>query len=168
MVGLPETDPPDVLVGNFHKVLAPSGREGHNLNWFPVENTRCDISAGENLSDQITGKNTIAYRDTVLAVYLQGAETVPDMKALSDSLLALPEFYPHEVIVMVELQNGANKGVPNDTFGFVQVYPTFDTVLINRNDITAYYMEPNVMMQTGRGIASEPKNLGTIRLMPPS
>jgi hypothetical protein len=168
MVGVPETDPPDVLVGNFHKVTTASGKTGQNLNWFPVENTRCDISVGETLFEQITKKNTVAYKDTVLAVYLQGAEIVPNMKELSDSLIALSTFYPHEVIVMVQLQDGANPGVPDNSFGFVQVYPAYDTIIINRGDVAAYYMEPNIMKQTGRGIASEPTNLGTIRLMPPS
>jgi len=56
MVGIPETDPPDVLVGNLHDVTTLTGRAGQNFNWFPVENTRCNISAGETLDTQILKK----------------------------------------------------------------------------------------------------------------
>jgi len=168
LVGLPETDPPDVLVANFHTVKTASGKTGHNLNWFPVENTRCDAAAGEDLLGQILKKNKAAYENTILAVYLQGAEVVPDMHELSAALLALPKFYPHEVIVMVQLRDGANDGVSDGSFGFVQVYPTLDTAVIGRSDTTAFFQEPHVMVTTGRGVQAERKPLGTIRLMPPS
>jgi len=69
---------------------------------------------------------------------------------------------------MVELLDGANAGVPDGTIGFVQVYPAHNTITITRRNTTAYYTEPSVMILTGRGIASEPTNLGSIRLMPPS
>jgi len=168
MLGMPETDPPDVLVGNFHQVTTASGKIGHNLNWFPVENTRCDISAGEELFDQILNKNAAAYTNTVLAVYLQGTETIPDLKEVSDKLIALEEFHPSEVVIMVQLRDDVNEGIANESFGFVQVYPSYDAVTISRNDVDAFYMEPNVMIQTGRGLATEPTHLGTIRLMPPT
>jgi len=165
-VGLPPSDPPDVLIGCFEEHRVPSGRIGHNLNWYPVENTRCDMSAGEDVLTQIDRKNTQAYTNTVLLVYLQGVEVVPDMKAIYESITSKDVVHLHEIIVMVQLQSEPN-GLPAESFGFVQVYPKYDSAVISRNDTDAYFLEPNIMTATGRGIQSSVVSLGQIRLMPP-
>lgn len=165
-VALPDSDPPDVLIGTFSKVKVPSGKTGHNLNWYPVEITRCDFASGETLSGQIANKNNSAYKDTVLAVYLQGAEKVPDFKALHKELLAMDKVWPHEIIVMVELREIKGK-IPKGSFGFVQIYPNFDDATLKRDDKQAYFTDPNMMQVTGRGVQSVRVRVKTVRLMSP-
>lgn len=163
---LPERDPPDVLVGTFKPITTPLGRTGHDLDWYPIENTRCDMSQGEELLGQIGNKNTAAYSSTVLLVYLQGAEVVPDMQAVHRELMSLDIVHLHEIIVMVQLQPQSEDN-PADTFGFVQVYLNYDTVVIDRSDPDAYFKEPNIMRITGRGVQEAARHLGSVRLMPP-
>lgn len=165
-VALPERDPPDVLVGSFTNVTVSSGRVGRNLSWFPIEITRCDMASSETLLQQIENKNTPAYTNTVLVVYLQGTDTVPSLQELYENIQAFEEVYLHEIIVLVELQADANN-VPSGTFGFVQVYPNHETVVVDRNDHGAYFTEPNIFRVTGRGVQDEMENLGLIRLLPP-
>jgi len=165
-VALPDSDPPDVLIGTFSKVKVPSGKTGHNLNWYPVEITRCDFASNETLNNQIANKNKAAYKDTVLTVYLQGAEKVPDFEALHKELVAMKEVWPHEIIVMVELQEIKNK-IPKGSFRFAQVYPNFDNATLMRDDKKAYFTDPNMMQVTGRGVQSVRVRVKTVRLMPP-
>lgn len=166
-VALPESDPPDVLIGSLERVTVSSGRVGYNLKWFQVEITRCDEAAGETLFNQIQKKNKQTYRDMVLAVYLQGAIRVPDLAALNAQLTSLGEFYPQEVVVMVELDPDAND-VPQGTFAFAQVYPNYEAEVIRRDDPVAYFMDPNILTVTGRGIQSHLTRLGSMELMPPN
>lgn len=88
------------------------------------------------------------------------------MEVLSKSLLALEKFYPHEVIIMVQLE-GKKNNISEGNFGFVQVYPSYDTVLVNSNDKSAYFVHPNIMRVTGRGVQSSKVKLGQTALMPP-
>lgn len=165
-VALPDSDPPDALIGTFSKIIIPSGRTGHELNWFPVEITRCDASSEEDLYDQIIKKNTAAYEKVVLAVYLQGAEKIPDLKSLLDKISVLPKVYLHEIIIMVQLKDD-DADPAAGTYGFVQVFPGYETEILNRNDPDSFFLEPNAMQITGRGIQSEKKRLGSIILLPP-
>lgn len=164
-VSLPETEPPDVVIGTFRKIVVPSGRTAHKLDWYPIEITRCDAFSGEILEEQIEKKNRQAYERTVLAVYLQGAERVPDLQALAKSLRS-KKVHLHEVIVMVQLQGKANN-IAEGSFGFVQVHPFYDTIVVNRDDSDAFFHTPNVRKVTGRGIQSDFIRLGQIKLLPP-
>lgn len=166
LVALPDSDPPDVVIGAFKQIKTPKGRRAYNLDWYPVENTRCDMSAGETLEGQIEKKNKYANGNLILTVYLQGAEVVPDLKKLHLSLVAKEKFYPHEVIIMVQLKGDEN-GLPSESFGFVQVYPNYDTIVLQRNDKGAYFDEPNIMKVTGRGVQESIERVGVITLVPP-
>lgn len=163
---LPESDPPDVLIGTFTPITTPRGRAARNLDWFPVENTRCDMSEGETLIESIQHKNTLAYENTVLLVYLQGADRVPDTHSLHLELNELDTVYLHEIIVMVQIESSSTSE-NSERFGFVQVYPTYDSVVIDRNDPDAYFVEPNIIKVIGRGVRSDPQRLASIILLPP-
>ncbi len=166
-MALPHDDPPDVLIGAFEETKLPSGRTGSRLDWFPIEITRCDEASGETLFGQIQKKNKQAYENMILVIYLQGANKIPDLADLSKSLNALQIFYPTEVIVIAELNAKANK-VPLGTFAFAQIYPKYDSYVVRRDDINAYFTKPNVMRVTGRGVQSTPVRVADIEWMPPA
>jgi hypothetical protein len=167
-VGLPNSEPPDVLVVRFSPITTKKGSEGTNIDGMPIEITRCSLDDGEDLYKQIALKNKPAYTDTILAVYLYGGTMPFDMNEVGRKIMAEKKIYPSEILVIGNVERTSSIILPKGTFAQVKLYPEKGEDLINLNDSEAFFNYPGIMTTTKRGVSRKLEPLGKLRLMPPN
>lgn len=166
-VGLPERDPPDVLLARLIPVEF-KGREAYNLERMPVEITRCHLDEGENLYDQIMRKNKSAYDDKVLLVYLYGVGGKINFEDIVKRLKAEKKIYPIEIFVIAKVAKEGEKSLTKNAFVGMMVYPEYRQQTVDLDDNQAFFSHPPVLNRPGRGITRELKVGETFTIMPPT
>lgn len=166
-VGIPDSDPPDVIIGTLTPVQHSSGRTGNNFDYANIEIVRCDISVGEDLLTQVLLKNTAAYQDMIVAVYVFGGTA--DLTSVSEILQQEPTVYPVQITVVAEaVATSSGLRLAQHTYLVETVFPLVGQDLVNRHDSNHFFNSPSIITRTGRGLSPAPIELGQVRLLPPN
>lgn len=167
-VGLPEKEPPDILVVRFVPVTTKQGHEGTMIDRIPIEITRCNMDAGESLFKQIMKKNKAAYEDNILAVYLTGLGQQFSLGPTHKKLLAEKKIHPAEVLIVGEVQQAGSIALTPRTFAQFKIYPDTGGDIVNVQDTKSFFSHPAVMTTRRRGVSRKLKPLGKLKLKPPT
>lgn len=165
-VGLPNDEPPDVQIVKLNQERMPGGRIGTSIEALKVEITRCNLAENETLIGQIVKKNTPAYKDMTLAVYLYGGDAVY-MTEITKQIEALGEIHLAEIMVVGKVDAMVDQDLPKGTFAQVFLYPVPAQTTFNIADESAFFRIPAVLTAKNRGVSTKLTPIGVLRLLPP-
>lgn len=166
-VGPPESDPPDVWLVR-HVPIVYKEREATSLERMSVEITRCNLDEGENLFDQIMNKNTPAYDNMVLLVYLYGVGQDVNFSEICEQLAKKDKVHPMEIFVIANITGKDGIKPRSTTFVGAMVYPEYRTQMVSMADDQAFFHHPSAITQGKLGLSRELKPVETRVIMPPS
>jgi hypothetical protein len=167
-VGLPATEPPDVEL-MYYEPTTVKGKAGNIRKHIEVEITRCNLNVGETIVGQIINKNVAAYKDMILAVFMEGEVRHIDYKAIQAALGKEEVIYPSSIVLVTSANMAGTILLLPGSFGLSQLYPKPGSSLINLNDANAFHRKTDVVGNAipFRGVSTDWQDLGPFTLAPP-
>ena len=168
-VGLPATEPPDVDL-MYYEPTVLNGKKGVIRRHIDVEIVRCNMEVGETPLGQIKIKNKPAYKNMIVAVFMEGRVDAIDAEAINKALQSEPTIYPSEILLVLNGNMAEALAWPDGTFGLARVYPGPGSSVINISNEKAFFRIPEVVGNTNpmRGVSEEWRDLGPgITILPP-
>lgn len=168
-VGLPATEPPDIDL-MYYEPTVVNGKKGVIRRHIDVEIVRCNMEAGETPLGQIKIKNKPAYKNMIVAVFMEGQVNAIDAEAINKALQSEPTIYPSEILLVLNGNMAEALAWPDGTFGLARVYPGPGSSVMNISDEKAFFRIPEVVGNTNpmRGVSEEWRDLGPgLTILPP-
>jgi hypothetical protein len=162
----PASDPPDVYIVKLYDTISKTGRSGHGYERLFVEIVRCNLDAGEDLYRQISLKNTPAYKDMSVAVYIFGQGAKVNFAEIHQKLNSI-NMYPSEVKIVGIATATESILLPHNPFVITNVYPELTSHMINPIDRNAFFYYPAVLTFGQRAFTKELRDNGKFHLLPP-
>lgn len=164
-VGLPDDEPPDIRIVSLEEVATKSGRLGTNLQRLEMEVTWCDIERGDTLLGHIDLKNKPAYQDMHLLIYLTRPPETMDFNGVRKTLKGR-QVHLASIMVVAEVHEINNAPAPKDSYAVVSLLSEAQTA-VSTTDQVSFFVQPEIIRVSKRGISTELMEGGTVRLVPP-
>jgi hypothetical protein len=169
-IGIPESDPPDILI-MWHEEVTVKDKKGTEPRYIHLEVVRCDFDSGETLIDQALIKNKHNYQKMTVAIDVTGTRRPDDYKIAAETLNALETVYPVQFIAVEQVGVIGELNYLPGVFRITQLYPSQSTARVWRADEEAFFRAPTDVIGKGtpsRGISTEWQELGKFVLLPPT
>lgn len=167
-VGLPPDEPPDVDLMYMEPVKV-HGKDGVQRKHIYVELVRCNMEAGEDISTQVLKKNKPAYKDMVVAVFMEGPVSKIDYAAIEKVLNEQETIYPSEILLVMNADMAGPVLLPAGSFGLARIYPKPGSTIVNLNDNKAFFRTTDVVgdAMPRMGVSTDWQDLGPLTIAPP-
>lgn len=167
-VGLPPDEPPDVDL-MYMKPTIVNGKQGTTRKHLYVEIVRCNMGAGETIQGQALKKNKPAYKDMIVAIFMEGSVPKVDYPAIEAALKNEAVIYPSEILLVMNADMAGPVLLPAGSFGLSRLYPRPGSSVVNLNDNKAFFRTTDVVGDaTPRiGVATEWQDLGPLTIAAP-
>jgi len=169
-VGIPDRDPPDILV-MWQEEVIEKGKRGTVPKYIHMEVVRCDFDSGENLLDQALIKNKPIYKKMAVAIDVTGTRKPESYKAAIEGLSKLDEIHPVQYIAVEQIGVVGEARYQPGVFRITQLYPSETIYHVRRIDEKAFFRTPTDVIgkaMPARGISTEWQDLGNFTLLPPT
>lgn len=167
-VGLPPDEPPDVDL-MYMEPIKVNGKDGVKRKHLYVEIVRCNMGASETIQGQALKKNKPAYKDMIVAIFMEGSVPKVDYPAIEAALKNEAVIYPSEILLVMNADMAGPLMLPAGSFGLSRLYPKPGSSIVNLNDNKAFFRTTDVVGDAAprMGVSAEWQDLGPLTIAPP-